>query len=256
MTSAIAFGTVRHRRFAPVKNAFAYRVALLYLDLAEVPALFRWPGFLALDRFGLYAFRRKDYLGDPARPLDACVRDRVEAALGSRPSGPVRMLTQVSALGFCFNPVTFYYCFGAGPEEPLDAVVAEITNTPWKERHAYVLPWPRGKKSALFTFKKEFHVSPFMAMEQDYRWVFTAPGRGAAVHMENFPSKKAGRMFDATLAVTFAPWTPGSLFKGLVLTPFMTMKSFLLIHWQALILCLKRAPFHPHPDPVKEGGRP
>jgi DUF1365 family protein len=253
--SALAFGTVRHRRFAPVRNDFAYRVALLYIDLSETRALFRWPGLLGLDRPGVYAFRRKDYLGDPSRPLEDCVRDEVQKSLGFRPAGPVRMLTQISALGFCFNPVTFYYCFGADGETP-EAVVAHITNTPWNQRHAYALAWPKGKKAGLFRFKKDFHVSPFMPMDQEYRWLFTAPARGAAVHMENFPAGKSGRVFDATLAVTFAPWTAVNLFRALVLSPFMTLKSVALIHWQAFLLWLKRAPFHPHPMHKAEGGRP
>ena len=78
MNSALAFGTVRPRRFGPAQNAFAYRVAMQYIDLDEASTLFRVPGVLARGGFGLYAFRRKDYLGDPARPLADCVRDAVE----------------------------------------------------------------------------------------------------------------------------------------------------------------------------------
>jgi DUF1365 family protein len=251
VNSRLAFGTVRHRRFGPSRNAFAYRVALQYIDLDEAPALFKTPVLLSRDRPAVYSFRRRDYLGDPARPLADCVRDAVAARTGRRPAGPVRMLTQISVLGFCFNPVTFYYCFGAGGE--LEAVAAEITNTPWNERHLHALPWPAGKRSAAFSFQKEFHVSPFMPMDQDYRWRFTAPGRRLAVHMENFPSKKSGRVFDATLSLSLEPWTRWNLVRALVLHPAMAAKSFLSIYWQALVLWLKRASFHPHPV---RGGTP
>ena len=84
-------------------------------------------------------FRRSDYLGDPAVPLADAVRALVAERLGSAPQGPIRLLTHLRTFGHCFNPVSFYYCFAADGER-LEAIVAEVTNTPWGERHAYVLP--------------------------------------------------------------------------------------------------------------------
>lgn len=246
MRSAVAFGTVRHRRFTPAENAFTYRVAYFYLDLAEIPRLFRVPGLFGLETFGLYAFRRRDYLGDAARPLDECVRDAVAQATGRRPEGPVRMLTQVSSLGYCFNPVTFYYCFGPAGDAP-EFIVAEITNTPWGERHRYVLPCA-GQKSETFTFDKAFHISPFMGMDLRYRWLFTRPGERLLVHMDNLEKGAAERFFDATLDTALRPWTFWNVARALLFFPFMTMTTVFLIHMQALVLWLKRVPVHTHPQ--------
>jgi hypothetical protein len=126
LATAIYEGTIAHARRVPRAHAFSYRLYMLYLDLDEVP------------RLGVRGFRREDILGDPSRDLAAEVKDRVERELGFRPEGPVRLLTHVRSLGYVFNPVSFYYCFDRAGER-LEAVVAEITNTPWGERHAYAL---------------------------------------------------------------------------------------------------------------------
>ena len=135
--SAVYVGRLSHARHGPRRHGFAYRVYLLYLDLDELPALLAGPGPLRAGRFGLLSFDRSDYLGG-AGDLAEAARDRVQTALGFRPAGPVRLLTHVRSLGYVFNPVSFYYCFAADGRS-LEAVVAEITNTPWGERHAYVV---------------------------------------------------------------------------------------------------------------------
>jgi DUF1365 family protein len=133
--SAIYEGTIRHRRFAVRSHEFSHRVALLYLDLEELDGLLG--GRLVAGRPGLVRFRRADYLGDPSTSLADAVRAQVECRTGNAPTGPIRLLTQLRTFGHCFNPVSFYYCFT--PQEQLEAVVAEVTSTPWGERHAYVL---------------------------------------------------------------------------------------------------------------------
>src|SRR5690606_39067170 len=132
-------GRVRHRRHAPRPHGFSYSVCMVWLDLAELDEVFRGRWFWSTRRRALAWFRRADYLGDPALPLDEAVRQRVQAATGKRPEGPVRMLTQLRQFGHCFNPVTFYYCYGDGGGDggeahggnSLEFIVAEITNTPW-----------------------------------------------------------------------------------------------------------------------------
>ncbi|MEA2323929.1 MAG: uncharacterized protein QOD81_3779, partial [Solirubrobacteraceae bacterium] len=133
MHSALYEGTVRHRRFAVRHSEFRHRLALAYVDLDELPDLLG--GRLASPRPGIVRFRRADYLGDPATPLGDAVRGLVAERTGRDPGGPVRLLTQLRTLGHCFNPVSFYYCFDG--EDRMQAMVAEVTNTPWGERHAY-----------------------------------------------------------------------------------------------------------------------
>ena len=154
-------------------RSFEHELYMLYLDLDELGTLELAP-LLGVESLGLLSFRRRDYFGDSQRPLKATVLDEVERVLGERPRGPVRLLTQVRSLGVAFNPVSFYYCF-AEDGVTLRAVLAEITNTPWGERHAYVVAADHGSTAdggAGAEFAKRIHVSPFLPMDQRYAWRF------------------------------------------------------------------------------------
>ena len=129
---ALYFGVVRHRRFDAVRHSFATRLYFAYLDLDELDAAFRGRFWWSARRPAPMWFRRADYFGPPDVPLADAVRDAVAARTGRRPDGPVRVLTHLRAFGYVFNPVSFYYCFDR--DERLQAVLAEITNTPWGER--------------------------------------------------------------------------------------------------------------------------
>jgi DUF1365 family protein len=241
--SAIYEGSVRHRRHGPRPHAFARRLFLMYLDLDELPTLFDRRWLWSLERPNLVWFRRADYLGPAARPLKQAVLDRVEADLGRRPDGPVRVLTHLRSFGYLFNPVSFYYAFDAAGA--LDAVVAEITNTPWGERHAYVLD-ARGRSELRFRFAKDFHVSPFLDMDHDYEWRLTVPGERLEVHMTNLHGGE--RLFEAGLACRRRALSPGRMAAVLLRYPFLTARVHLAIYVQALRLWLKRTPFFVHPS--------
>lgn len=251
MESGLYTGWVRHRRFGPAENAFRYRLWMAYVDLRELPTLFDRYWLWSARRPAIAWFRRADYLGPPDVPLDDAVRDLVEARTGRRPVGPVRMLTHLRYFGWCSNPVSFYYCFDSAGSE-IETIVAEITNTPWNERHAYVLQAStaerEGAKVLRFRFEKAFHVSPFMPMDMRYDWRFTAPSEGLDVHMDNL--RNDGREFDATLHLRREPITSFTLARALVRFPLMTAKVSLAIYWQALRLLLKGARFHAHPAAV------
>lgn len=240
MNSAIYEGTVAHRRRTPVAHAFRFPLFMTYLDLAEVDdALCGVPRWLA-------RFRRADYLGDPALPLDVAVRDLVEARLGVRPQGAVRMLAHLRQLGHCFNPVAFYWCF-APDGEHVEAVVAEVTNTPWGERHAYVAAG-HGKASAVLESRHEkaMHVSPFMPMEMQYAWRVSTPGERLDVTIEN-RDRGGALVFDAQLALRRRPLTRAALLRTLARRPGMSLRVLAGIYGQALRLRLKGARWHPHP---------
>ena len=242
MRSALYEGTIRHRRFAVRERVFRHRLALVYADLDELPRLFG--GRLIARRPGFVRFRRADYLGDPAVPLAADVRALVARRTGSDPGGPVRLLTQPRTLGHCFNPVSFYYCFRPGGEH-LAAVVAEVTNTPWGERHAYVLPSGGDGPVLDGEADKALHVSPFMAMDQRYTWRASRPGATLSVHIAS--TEHGAPAFDATLSLRRTPLTRRSLARICLLYPAATLRVLALIYGHAAVLWLRRVPVHAHP---------
>jgi hypothetical protein len=239
---------IRHRRFAPRPHDFSYRIYLTLIDLAELPGLFDRFWLWSARRPALAWFRRADFHGDPRHPLDAAVRDRVEQQTGQRPRGPIRLLTHIRYFGHNFNPVSFYFVFDER-DERLEYVVAEITNTPWDERHAYVLRLADaeqvGAQGFRWQFDKTFHVSPFLPMDMRYDWRFTAPGEQLAVHMENW--RQGAVEFDATLTLKRVAISSSSLARALLAFPFITAQVSTLIYWHALRLMLKRTPFFTHP---------
>jgi uncharacterized protein len=240
-TSAIYEGTIHHHRHAVRDHEFRHRLALLYLDLQELDGVL--DGRLLARRPGLVRFRRRDYLGDPGVALADCVRTEVERQAGSAPSGSVRILTQPRTLGHCFNPVSFYYCFT--PQERLDVVVAEVTNTPWGERHAYVLTRTGDAPELSASFAKALHVSPFMGMDQRYTIRASAPGPTLSVHIES--GERGQPVFDATLSLRRAPLTQRGMARVTMRYPAATLRVLTLIYGHALALELRGVPVHPHP---------
>ena len=254
MHSAIYRGWLDHRRTAPTRHAFRYPLFMVYLDLAELDRVFAGRWFWSTRRPALARFDRRDHMGDAADSLDHAVRDLVAERIGKRPRGPIRLLTQLRHLGYVFNPVSFYYCFDAA-DRCLEAIVAEVKNTPWGERHCYVLDGRgqgEGNRWLHARSAKAMHVSPFHPMALDYDWRIRMPDDRLAVRMALTPCDAAGPrgaqpVFDATLALRRVPISAWTLAATLLRFPLMTLQVIVAIHWQALRLWIKRVPLHDHP---------
>lgn len=250
-------GSIRHRRLSPVEHSFTYPIGLYGIDLSEWQYLDGLAGGFSSRGFNWIWLRRKDYFVPALGELEPAVRRHVALATGWRPTGPIELVTHPRYLGYSFNPVSFYFCYAAediGSDNPIPRVIlAQITNTPWNERHTYCLeagPVHAGRdgwRTLRFRFHKAFHVSPFNPMDQTYDWLFSfQPGR-LRVHMNvHEPDRKK---FDATLVVQRRPLTRKTMEDSIRRYPFETLKGVLGIYWNALKLKLKGAVFHSHSSP-------
>lgn len=238
---------MRHRRLETVSHEFRYGLYLSYLDLEELPFLLE-QGLLSRDRWSAAAFLREDHFGDPRAPLDQSVRDEVESQAGFRPRGPIRMLTLLRQHGYYFSPITLFYCFGS--DDSPEAVVAEVTNTPWNEKCLYVLRSPArgaGDRTLKYRHRKEMHVSPFLTMDHEYAWRLRAPGAALAVHITNF--RNGNRAFDASLVMKRRALHRTNLNRLLLTYPLLTWQVSAAIYFEAFRLWMKSCPYVPHPAP-------
>jgi len=259
LESCLYEGMVRHRRFEPVEHGFRNRIQLLYLDLEELDRVFEGSRLWSNEGRAPIRFRRGDHLGPVAEPLADSV-DRLLTTRLQRPSrGPIRLLTSPRHFGLVFNPVSLYYCFDASGAA-LDALVAEVTNTPWGERHCYVLDLagvqPRRGRVLESHSPKRFHVSPFMEMEMQYDWQIGIPARSLTLSIrselrERPPASARAHgapYFQADLALSRREIDPRRLRRAFWREPFLSGRILLGIYWQAFRLAAKRVPGVRHPE--------
>lgn len=243
---AICTGTLRHRRFDPVRHEFTYPVFQVFLDVDRIPDLMQVSPLASYNGWNVAAFDERDHFGDPQRPLrDRLAEDAARHGL-TLPGGPVFLLTHLRYLGYCFNPVSFFYCYDRAGS--LELVLAEVNNT-FGDSENYWLSSANRRPAARtrrYHTAKRLHVSPFMPMNLDYTFVLSEPApRQLLVHMNTLREGRA--LFDATLRLECEPWSAGALHRALFRYPWMTGKVVAAIHWQALKLWWKRAPSYPNP---------
>ena len=251
MDSGLYVGTLRHRRFRPAAHEFAYPIFMAMLDIDRLPELMKISPFTSYDRWNWASFCERDHFGDARLPL----RERLRADAAARgitlPDGKIFLLTHLRYLGYCFNPVSFYYCYGLGGR--LEMMLAEVNNT-FGETCNYWLHTANERPSAnakRYETRKVFHVSPFMGLGLAYTWIFTPPGERLVAHMNTLEDGQT--FFDSTLVLKRRPWTPRALHGVLARFPWMTARVIAAIHWQALRLWWKKVPFVPHPGAASSG---
>jgi len=240
--SSIYEGTVVHERKGQHERRFTYRVAMPMVDLDDLESLNALAPLWRAEGRAVMSYRRKDFMGDPARPLTEVVRDTVAERLGFRPPGPILLLAHHRTWGWCFNPIALFYCYGTDGET-LEAVVADVTNTPWGESHAYVLDARDGARH--FERPKAMHVSPFLPMGLTYRFHLAAPG--ARLGLSIVVTRDDEVVFRAALSLVRRDISRRELTRALVRHPFLTQRVSIGIYLRALRLWASRAPFFAHP---------
>ena len=249
--SSLCEGWVTHERRGRLAHRFRYHVFMILLDLDELPALGRHLRLFGHNRPRPVSFRDADHLlgsGDGIRrDLERAVADA-----GHRlPEGRVELLTHCRVLGYVFNPVSFYYCYGGSGS--LELVVAEVNNT-YGDRHSYVLPVAEEQVEPWT--KKAMHVSPFFPPDAgSYRWTLSPPGKRVEVGVD---LGQAGETrLRARLSLARRPLTDRALASALARHPFMTVKVIAAIHFEALRLWGKGLRFWerpPHDPELARGG--
>ncbi len=239
-------------RFGPgPTHSFSYKVAMPLLDLAEVEAVMGLHPAWSARRAAPVRFQRQDFLGDPAVPLDGAVRDLVSERTGRRPEGPIALMANLRTWGWLFNPISLYFCADpaelVGSREPITSLVVEVENTPWHDRHAYVVGPPGSHR-----FAKELHVSPFLPMGLDYELRYTAPGERLTLGLDVLRGDR--RLLSASLALRRRPLDRAALGRLLWRHPAMTHRVTAGIYANAVRLRLKGAPLFA--NPVGRGRKP
>ena len=242
-TSAIYEGWVSHRRTAPVEHSLRYRVFMPLVDVDRLPELLDPIPLWSARRRAPARYRRRDYLRGHGEhlPLRDAARDLVAERTGSRPAGPVLMLANPRYWGIGFNPVSFYFAYG---DTGVAAMIAEVTNTPWGQRHCYVLA--AGEDGLRGDFAKRLHVSPFMPMEQTYEWSASEPGERLRVTIANRDERRR-TVFTAGLALERRTLSPRAMGGILFRYPPMTASTLARIYLNAARLKLEGAPYHSPP---------
>ena len=245
--SAIYKGVVRHRRFAPNTHEFDNSIFMLLLKIDEIPRVMQKFWQLGTNALRWARFNRRDYIGDKDGDLSQAVKSKIAEKLGIQArdiNGDVYFLGQLRYFGFYFSPLNLYYLKREGE---FKYMLAEVSNTQWKEKHYYLVDLLQAKRH-----RKEFHVSPFNPMEQDYQWRVVPPSsdhKHCLVHIDIFgKSEDQKKVFDATLNLSRVTLNQTELMRVLIRTPMQTFSIVTGIYWQALKLLLKRMPLYPHPN--------
>lgn len=245
MKSCIYKGRVKHQRFKTCFHEFTYSLFMMYVDLDELPKIFKPYSLWSVNTPGIASFRREDHYGDPQDTLSDSIRTLIHEKTGHQTTGPIRLLTHFRYFGYIFNPLSLYFCYDES-DSIVEHVVAEVMNTPWKEQHCYVLSNSQ-KNTSSFTsaHHKEFHVSPFMNLDMEYRWEVQIPNNNLQVQIENWQKDK--KIFDAVINLQKTEFSSKNLKRVLLEFPLMTLKVVSAIHFEALKLWLKGVAYVPHP---------
>lgn len=240
-------GSIIHRRHLPRTHQFKYPLFQFLLDLDHLSNLANVSPLLGFESYNYLSYYRSKYFINNENNFKVAVLSRL-GITSNYSNYKVTLLTSLSYLGYCFNPISLYFIYEHGVFKSL---IAEVTNTPWHERHLYILDAPVLSKPPIYHFEanKCLHVSPFMTMDYKYEFKLKLTDNEIMLHIRNIHDEIV--TFDATLNMVGTPLTKCSLHGLLRKYPLHTHRTVFLIHWHALKLWLKGIAIQPHPKTTK-----
>ncbi len=255
---AIAHSHIRHRRYLPNSHEFSAQLKYLCFDPDKIEEFSQKSYLWSTKRWNLLTINKHDFLNMES----GNIRQKVQRILLKnndfivKPDMEIRVVALPRTLGFRFNSVVFYVVFDNAKTPCF--VLSEITNTPWNERKVYIHDCRENAvqkssyQSHQFEFKKEFHVSPFMPMDLDYRWQFSFSEEQTIIHMQLFQTGIL--QFDATMKFSLQPITlPSQQTHYAISSVLEPFKMVIGIYINAFRLWKKKIPFYRHPK--KDNGK-
>jgi hypothetical protein len=225
-----------HARLKPFRHRFAYRIWMVRADIDAPPRSL-------LFRFRLLSLNPTDHGPRDGTALRPWVERQLTAAGIHDAAARIDLLAMPRLLGWVFNPISLYLCHRA--DNSLGAVLYETKNT-FGDQHAYVARLA-GAGTATHGARKRLHVSPFFDMQGSYRFALSADDDALSL-LIRLEAPEGARLI-ATLSGRFTPMTDAALLRALVAVPFVTLKVWLMIHFQAFRLWRRGARFHRAPAP-------
>jgi DUF1365 family protein len=241
MRSHLLVGKVRHRRARPFVYELEHDVFYAALDLGELDDITRRSRLIRRNRRAIVGFRDADHLPVPATDIDHDVRQLLRAEGDDPADWHITLITNLRILGYVFNPASFFLCRDAAGV--LRRVLVEVHNT-FGERHLYPLRPADGGEAFRAGMPKAFFVSPFISIDGRYSVHLRDDAEGVRIAIAL--RQDEGPMLSTSLLLRRRRLSDRNLLRLLVRYPLMTQRTIGLIHWHALRLLLRGAPFFRH----------
>lgn len=245
--NALAKGRVWHKRYTPVEHEFEYKLNSFLVDVDNPQQLSNSSKLISVNKFNIYYFNDANYLRGEIGELKYKVRKKL-INLGARLNGTEKifLLGQLSNLGIYFSPLNLYLCVMS---DECRYVLAEVSNTPWNERHYYLIDM----QNKPYVIKKDFHVSPFWGLNQDYHWTFKFSHDNLYFQIDNYQGDK--KVFSAGYKAKLIPSdNTTELQQQIISSLWNSLKIITTIYYHAFKLLIKKVPFVPYPQSHKKKG--